>query len=162
MSAPTRFDENLPEALTYELAALPMQRIGSRKALGRIAFANGLATVMVDARLLRHIAFKNDDRGDPARIAALRASIRAKGYQPRDPVICRIGQKGKWIVVDGGHRLTALQQEVDSRWRLRALRLLRDLRLERRLPVRFRRWLRRPDYVVYFILFTGARSLTKL
>ncbi|MEM6887132.1 MAG: ParB/RepB/Spo0J family partition protein [Pseudomonadota bacterium] len=58
--------------------------------------------------LLGELPIRDFERGDSARLNALKSSIRTKGWQPLRPIIVRIGRKGRWVVVDGGHRLTAL------------------------------------------------------
>jgi hypothetical protein len=140
------------------LAKLPLQHLSRPGDLDRIRFSDGLATVSVDATLLPRIRFKNARRNDLARVADLRRRIATHGYIPTTPVICRIGQKGKWIVVDGGHRLTALRQLYRDSLRYRLAR--RAWRLARRLPVLARpvRWLFGVPDRVYCILFLGPRS----
>lgn len=91
-------------------------RVRTKEDLSRIPFENGVAAVEVPARLLRKIDFKNYARGDSPRLDALRRSIRARGYQPLEPITVRIGKKGRWIVLDGGHRLTATQQVMREFW----------------------------------------------
>ena len=104
---------------------------------------------------------KNDARADEARVRRLARVIAARGYDSRQPVICRIGQKGKWIVVDGGHRLTALRTLYRTRlcWRLSAA----IAELGERSP-RLRGLARRLSggpVMVYAILFLGPRSFAK-
>ena len=43
-------------------------------------------------------------------------AIRSKGYNPFDPITARIGQRGKWGIVDGGHRLTAARHVMREFW----------------------------------------------
>ncbi|MGF1659543.1 MAG: ParB N-terminal domain-containing protein [Rubrimonas sp.] len=153
------------------IARLPLQRIATPHDLDNIAFDHGLATVEVDADLVPRIAFKNARRSDAARVAAMADRIAESGYRPLTPVICRIGRKGKWVVVDGGHRLSALRQLYSENWRFRAARWLRArarragrARLTRALApalARLARLIAGPPNFVYAILFLGPRSLSK-
>jgi hypothetical protein len=93
-----------------------VQRLRVPADLATIRFTDGVAAVMVPAVLLEHIRFKNAEREDSPRLRAVTDSIRRWGYRPTDPIICRIGQKGRWIVVDGGHRLTAARRVARSFW----------------------------------------------
>jgi hypothetical protein len=122
-------------------AAPNIQNIETREDLDRIAFVDGVAAVMVAAEALKYIRFKNAKRENSPRLKAVKESIRANGYNAHDPIIARIGQKGRWIIVDGGHRLTAARQV--------ARELLTNL---------FGRKVRD----IYFILFTTPRSWAKV
>lgn len=93
-----------------------VQYVRTVEELDRIEFVDGVAAVEAPAELLRHVRFKNQKRQKGPRLDAVMRSIRAHGYVPTDPIIARIGQKGKWVVVDGGHRLTALKRLADSFW----------------------------------------------
>ncbi len=123
-----------------ETRAPPVQRLREAADLERIRFTDGVAAVMAPAELLEVIRFKNDRREDSPRLRAVETSIRRLGYQARDPIICRIGQKGRWIVVDGGHRLTAARRVARSWWANLFGRKVRDL---------------------YFLLFETPRSWRK-
>ncbi len=82
----------------------------------RIEYTDGLAAVEVPVALLDELPLVNDARMDGPRLVRLMRSIRAKGFTPSDPVICRIGMKGRWVVVDGGHRLTAAKLIAREFW----------------------------------------------
>lgn len=124
----------------FEGRAPRLQRIGTPAELDAIRFENGVALIELDARLLRRVRFKNDAREDDPRLEALTRAIRAEGYVSRAPIVCRIGAKGKWVVVDGGHRLTAIRRVMGEWWtNLCAARVRR----------------------VQFVLFTNRRSWTK-
>jgi hypothetical protein len=117
------------------------QRVVSADEIGRIDFdAEGLAAVMVPAKLLPAIAFKNDRREPSPRLEAVERSIRLRGYDPTEPIVARVGQKGKWVVVDGGHRLTAVRRILGCWWRRVTSRPIGDL---------------------YFLLFLTPRSFAK-
>ena len=100
-----------------------------------------MAAVEVPVELLRHIEFKNDERFDSPRLDAVERSIRDRGFVPTDPIIARIGQKGKWVIVDGGHRLTAARQVAEEFWTNLLKRKVRTL---------------------YFLLFETERSWLKV
>jgi len=152
-----RFDANIPQDVAQELARLPLQRVDTVEDLRAITFTRGLAALMVCSSILPRIAFKNDQRTGSLRVDALAERIADYGYQPRDPIICRIGRRGKWVVIDGGHRLTAIARQQDIGWRGLARRLLRWLGLA--APAWLARRLQPPHFDVYFILFTSERRL---
>lgn len=116
------------------------QRLTRAEDIASLSFTDGMASVMVAAPILRRIRFKNARREDSPRLRAVIRSIRREGYLPRDPIICRIGQKGRWVVVDGGHRLTAARRVMDEWWPNLFGRKVRD---------------------VYFLLFETPRSWAK-
>jgi hypothetical protein len=93
-----------------------VQRIRGPADLARIVFTDGMAAVEAPLAMLRHVRFKNDRREDSPRLEAVAESIRRVGYRPLEPIICRIGQKGRWVVVDGGHRLTAARRVDAEFW----------------------------------------------
>jgi len=84
--------------------------------LGKIEFVDGLAEVEVPIELVAKLPLKNHERRDSPRLRSLMASIRAKGYSSLEPVVVRIGRAGRWVVVDGGHRLTAAQLVAREYW----------------------------------------------
>ncbi len=154
-------DSNIPPELYPLLAKLPMQYVMRRRDLAHIVFSEDLAMAMVHEAVLPAIAFKNAERADGPRLRRLMRLIRARGYVPTAPIICRIGQKGKWIVVDGGHRLTALRLLRDERWTTRLIRLVDFLGAPAPFIDRLRRWTTSAQPMVYFLLFTGPRSLSR-
>ncbi|SEA45370.1 ParB N-terminal domain-containing protein [Rubrimonas cliftonensis] len=155
-------DSNIPPELYPVLAKLPMQYVMRRRDLGRIRFSADLAMVMVHEAVLPAIVFKNAERADGARLRRLMRLISARGYVPTAPIICRIGQKGKWIVVDGGHRLTALRLLREERWTTRLIWFFEFLGTPAALVDRLRRWTTSAQPMVYFLLFTGPRSLSRV
>lgn len=91
-------------------------RVQTEEDLDRIPFENGMAAVEIPARLLDHIELRNDFRGDSQRLDSLVKSIRSKGFQPIEPITARIGRKGRWVVINGGHRLTAARRVMGEWW----------------------------------------------
>lgn len=91
-------------------------QILSEEDLHRIPFRDGVAAVELPARLLSSIDLKNDHRGDSPRLRALEKSIRSNGFQPLEPITARIGRKGRWVIVNGGHRLTAARKVMREFW----------------------------------------------
>ena len=87
-----------------------VQRVRSARDLEHLELHDGLAALEIEARLLDEIAFAGDVRDPSPRLDAVLRSVRSRGYLPFDPIICRIGMKGRWVVVDGGHRLTAARR----------------------------------------------------
>lgn len=96
--------------------AQSVQYIHTAEDFDRIVFEDGMAAVEVPVELLGHIRFKNDLRLDSPRLEAVERSIRDRGFVPTDPIIARIGQKGRWVIVDGGHRLTAARSVSEEFW----------------------------------------------
>ncbi|MEM6905019.1 MAG: ParB N-terminal domain-containing protein [Pseudomonadota bacterium] len=96
--------------------ALGIFRVREVADLERIPFRDGVAAVEVPAELLDELRFKNEVREDSARLRAVEASIRNRGFVPVDPIVARIGRKGKWVVVNGGHRLTAIRHVMRDWW----------------------------------------------
>lgn len=109
--------------------------------LERLRFDDGIAAVMVPFPLLAHVTVTNDRRQESPRLARVRRSIRLRGFVPMRPIICRIGMRGRWVVVDGGHRLTAARQVAGEFWPNLWAPRVRDL---------------------YFLLFTTPGSWSKL
>ncbi|MCV6597178.1 MAG: ParB/RepB/Spo0J family partition protein [Mangrovicoccus sp.] len=91
-------------------------RVRTEEDLDRIPFQNGMAAVEVPADLLDKLELKHHDRGDSLRLRDLERSIRANGFQPVEPITVRIGRRGRWIVINGGHRLTAAQHIMGEFW----------------------------------------------
>jgi hypothetical protein len=118
-----------------------VQRVRTAEDLAKIEFVDGMAAVEMPFALTRCIQFKNDRRETSPRLEAVEDSIRRLGYRPLEPIICRIGQKGRWVVVDGGHRLTAARKVDGEFWSNLFRRKVGDL---------------------YFLLFETPRSRTKL
>ncbi|MEL6207475.1 MAG: ParB N-terminal domain-containing protein [Pseudomonadota bacterium] len=116
-------------------------RVETEADLDRIPFVNGMAAIEVPADLLDKLELKNFERGESPRLAALERSIRSRGYQPVEPITARIGRKGRWVVVNGGHRLTAARNVMGEFW----TNLFRP-KVES----------------LYFVLFADAKSWSKM
>lgn len=91
-------------------------RVETEADLERIPFENGMAAVEVPAHLLEKLELKHADRGDSLRLRDLERSIRANGFQPLEPITARVGRRGRWIVVNGGHRITAARHIMREFW----------------------------------------------
>lgn len=98
------------------MTAPKLFRVETEEDLDRIPFVNGMAAVEVPADLLDKLELKHADRGDSLRLRALEKSIRTNGFRPIEPITARIGRKGRWIVVNGGHRLTAARHVMQEFW----------------------------------------------
>lgn len=119
----------------------PLSRITGPDDLATIQFIDGIAEVEVPVAKLDLLPLKHYKRYESPRLTSVMRSIRAKGYSTLDPIICRIGARGRWIVIDGGHRLTAARL------------------VSREFPTLF--W--RTDLGdITFLLFETARSYSKL
>ncbi|MEL7049049.1 MAG: ParB N-terminal domain-containing protein [Pseudomonadota bacterium] len=93
-----------------------LHRVRDIADLARIEFVDGLAEVEVPIELVDQLPLKHDERNESPRLETVMRSIRAKGYSSLDPIVCRIGAKGRWVVIDGGHRLTAAQRVSKELW----------------------------------------------
>ena len=102
---------------------------------------NGLAAVEVPFALLESLPLIGEKREWGPRLERLVNDMRRRGYVPRDPIVCRIGMKGRWVVVDGGHRITAARIVGREFWTNLFGRRVRTL---------------------YFLLFTTPASWSKL
>ncbi|MEM1130583.1 MAG: ParB/Srx family N-terminal domain-containing protein [Pseudomonadota bacterium] len=91
-------------------------RVRTAEDLERIPFENGMAAVEVPADLLHLLELKHETRGESLRLEALERSIRLKGFQPIEPITARIGRRGRWVVVNGGHRITAARKIMREFW----------------------------------------------
>lgn len=104
-----------------------VQTIRTEADLDRIVFRDGMAAVEVPFALLDRIPFAGETRAPSPRLEAVIRSIRHRGYRPVDPIVCRIGMKGRWVVVDGGHRITAARAVGRSFWANLCRRKVRSL-----------------------------------
>jgi hypothetical protein len=93
-----------------------VQQIRTVDDLRRIRFDDGLAAVEVPVELLGAIPFAGETREPGPRLDRVLRAIRKQGYRPLEPIICRIGMKGRWVVVDGGHRITAARKVAREWW----------------------------------------------
>lgn len=93
-----------------------LQRIRSANDVKRVTFVDGIAEVEVPIELVELLPLKHDERNESPRLQSVERSIRAKGYSSLDPIVCRVGALGRWVVVDGGHRLTAAQHVSKEFW----------------------------------------------
>jgi ParB-like nuclease domain len=87
-----------------------IQWVESADDLARLEFYEDMAEIEVPVSALDKLPFKNEDRGDNARLEEVMRSIRRDGYNNAVPIIVRLGRRGRWVIVDGGHRLTAARR----------------------------------------------------
>jgi len=118
-----------------------VQVIRNPEDLDHITFHDDMAAVEVPFELLDRIDFAGEVRQHGPRLARLVRRIRREGYRPVEPIICRIGMKGRWVVVDGGHRITAARKVGREWWSNLCGRKVTRL---------------------YFLLFTTAGSWSKV
>lgn len=123
------------------LPAARIQYLRRAEDIDRIEFRDGLAAVEVPFELLDTLPLVNECRQPGPRLDRLVRSIRARGYSSPHPIVCRIGMKGRWVLVDGGHRITAA--------RIVGRSCLANL-FERKVRT------------LYFLLFTTAGSWKKV
>ncbi len=93
-----------------------VQWVGSAKDLDKITYVDDIAKIQVPIKVVDQLPFKNEDRGDSARLREVIKSIRRNGYNNFDPIVVRIGRRGRWVIVDGGHRLTAARIVAHEFW----------------------------------------------
>lgn len=91
-------------------------RLTSIEDLDHIPFVNEMALVEVPVELLQDLPLKNDERSESSRLSNVLNAIRWYGYNNRDPIIARIGRAGRWVIEDGGHRLTAARAVSHEFW----------------------------------------------
>lgn len=84
-----------------------VQRVTKAEDLETIRFVDDMAEIEVPIECLDLLPFKNEDRSDSDRLRAVERRIRNNGYNNFEPVIVRLGRRGRWVIVNGGHRVTA-------------------------------------------------------
>ncbi|MEM7024132.1 MAG: ParB N-terminal domain-containing protein [Pseudomonadota bacterium] len=87
-----------------------VQRVACAEDASRIRFVDDVASVDVPVEILDQLPLKNADRTDSPRLQRVLRSIRKNGYDNFEPIVVRIGRRGRWVVHDGGHRLTAARR----------------------------------------------------
>lgn len=133
-------DDHVPDVGPGDVPGV--QRITCVNDLYDIRFSEqGLAAVEIPFELLDTLPLVGDKREMGPRLRSLLGSIRRRGFVPSEPIICRIGMKGRWVVVDGGHRITAARIVGREFWTNLFGRKVRSL---------------------YFLLFTTPGSWSKL
>jgi ParB-like nuclease domain len=92
-------------------SAIPgVQWVETPADLEHVEFYEDMAEIEVPVAALNKLPFKNEDRGDSVRLDTVMRSIRRDGYNNAEPIIVRLGRRGRWVIVDGGHRLTAARR----------------------------------------------------
>ncbi len=71
-----------------------------------LEFIDGLAELRIPAKLLGKRPLKNHERGNRAGLCILLRPICVNSYSSIEPIVVRIGRRGRWVIVDSGHRLT--------------------------------------------------------
>lgn len=87
-----------------------VQRITSADDFKSIKFTDDVAEIEVPIECIDLLPLKNADRSDSARLRHVEREIRYHGYNNLEPVIARLGRRGRWVIVDGGHRVTAARR----------------------------------------------------
>lgn len=132
----------MTEKVPEQAKAPAMQRVRTVNDLHDIRFdAQGLALVEVPFDLLDALPLVGAERGPGPRLKALVDLVRRRGFSQTDPIVCRIGMKGRWVVIDGGHRITAARIVGREFWANLFGRRIEQL---------------------YFLLFTTPQSWSKL
>lgn len=95
----------------YNVGSIPkLTRLKTVDDIASIEFTDGVAEVEVPVELLDAIPLKHFERLDSPRLERILTAIRHNGYSSLEPIICRVGAMGNWVVVDGGHRITAAKR----------------------------------------------------
>ncbi|MFM1815423.1 MAG: hypothetical protein RLZ98_2118 [Pseudomonadota bacterium] len=97
-------------------AALDIQRITCPEDLQHLQFYDDMAAVVVPLGLLETLPLKNETRGESPRLEYVEEAIRREGYDCFEPIIVRIGRRGNWVIVNGGHRITAARNVSKEFW----------------------------------------------
>ena len=87
-----------------------MQRVESAEDFADIQFVDDMAEIEVPVEKIDCLPLKNEDRVDSERLNKVVRQIRWHGYNSVEPVIVRLGRRGRWVIVDGGHRVTAARK----------------------------------------------------
>lgn len=96
---------------TYTVGKIPkLTRLARPEDIDDIEFTDDVAEVEVPIELLDRVPIKHSERLDSPRLNQLIQSIRRDGYSSMQPIVCRIGALGNWVVIDGGHRITAAKR----------------------------------------------------
>lgn len=94
----------------------PVRRISRPEELRALVFRDGVAALMIPWRIAKDLPLRGAHRPRSRRLDRLVRSVRAKGYSPAEPILCRVDPDGRWMVIDGGHRLTAARQVAGEVW----------------------------------------------
>lgn len=94
----------------------PVKMMHSVRDLGQIEFANGVAEVDVPIELLDQLPLVGDERPDTERLERLMRDIRKQGYGGEPRIVIQLDGAGRWIVIDGGHRITAARRIAREFW----------------------------------------------
>lgn len=96
---------------SYTVGKIPkLHRLRNPQDIDGIDFTEGIAEVEVPIELLDCVPLKHYERSDSPRLQRLIRAIRQNGYSSLEPIVCRIGALGNWVVIDGGHRITAAKR----------------------------------------------------
>lgn len=94
----------------------PIRLVRSPEEFAEVEWWGDMTLVEIPVECLDAFPFKNDHRQDDPRLKRIVQAIRADGYNNMSPIRVRIGRRGKWVVVDGGHRLTAARLVAREFW----------------------------------------------
>ncbi len=93
-----------------------VQLVRTAEDLAQIAFVDDVAEIEVPIEAIDLLPFKNEDRSDSERLRRVENAIRRLGYNNPDPVVVRLGRRGRWMIVNGGHRVTAARRVSREFW----------------------------------------------
>ena len=109
-------DDHVAPGLAARAPIPSVQVVRSAEDLANVSFYRDMALIEVPVEALDSLPLKNDDREDDPRLKSVIQSIRSDGYNNMSPIKVRIGRRGNWVVVDGGHRLTAARKVAREFW----------------------------------------------
>lgn len=121
--------EAMPEPGTVEKVAMPepgrapprkrrpgVQVVRTPQDLANIEFYDDVAEIEVPIACLDMLPLKNEDRTEGDRLRRVENAIRHHGYNNLEPVVVRLGRRGRWVIVNGGHRITAARHVSREFW----------------------------------------------
>lgn len=109
-------DEEPAEIVQRRTATRGVYYLKSLADIPNIPFIDDTALVEVPADLLETIPLKNHVRENGPRLKAVVQSVQNNGYSSVSPIVARIGRRGRWVVLDGGHRITAAKKVMKQFW----------------------------------------------
>src|SRR5262249_698972 len=106
--SPNQFTQLKQGDLSCATASPGVQWVETAADLDHLEFYENMAEIEVPVAALDKLPFKNEDRGDSVRLDTVLRSIRRDGYNNAEPIIVRLGRRGRWVIVDAG---TGLPQQ---------------------------------------------------
>ncbi len=84
--------------------------------IAKIEYVDGVAEVDVPIELVGQLPLLGADRPDSPRLQRLMRAIRSEGYRGGPRIVVQVDREGRWLVIDGGHRITAARRVAKEFW----------------------------------------------